>query len=253
MTFAESNPMPLDGNLPDPESIAENAAPAEGTPTEPVVEPSTDIDWSQRVEEWGGQQSVEDAIAIAQALQDEDGVKALVTEGLRHLGATPEQIDAFIKGEQAAPAGEPEDPDRLVTAAEVEKRLAAIQQAQHEAEASRIDSVAQRSVVEAVDALQLADEDEARIVLSYAQKYASPEERDPQILQAAINAGHADYLKKLEEASTRYVERRQELNDGVPTPVTGSGPPGGEEVPAPKNMDEAKAAARRMLRENGDL
>lgn len=250
-----------DGTIADPpnaDEVAGAQAPATEVTTEPdpaladpVVVPSEEIDWSKRVEEWGGEQSIADAISIAQALQDEDGVKALVQEGLKHLGYDPNTV--FNAPAGTGPEAEPEDPDRLMTAAEVEARIQSIRDEQTQAEAAANDSRAQQAVYSTIEGLELADDDERRAVLSFAQKYASPEERNPEVLVAAIAAGHADYVKTLEAAATRYVTKRQEANAEVPTPLNSGGSPGGEEAPQPKNMDDARAAARRYLKAAGEL
>lgn len=252
MTFAEQNPLPEDGAV-TPEAAPEAApevAPETAPAAEPEVTTSPEVDWNQRVEAWGGEQSIEDAIAIAQALQDEDGVRALVQEGLKHLGYDPNILDA--QGNPVEPP-EPEDPDRLVTAAEVEARIRQIQESQAQAESQATDARAQAAVLASVESLSLTDDDEVRAVLSFAQKYASPDERDPGVLEAAIKAGHADYIKTLEEASKRYVQQRADANNSVPTPVTSGGAPSGDEVPQPKNLEEARIAARRYLANTNDV
>lgn len=224
-------------NAPSPEALAEGSAPTTEAPEAPPAR-----DWAAQVEEWGGESNISDAIEIANALREEDGVRALVEEGLKHLGYDPTVV--FSPGEPA----EPKDPDEFLTRAEVEQRLAEMQDlASNQALQVRVQAAA-AAVDETRQALGVTSEDEWDMVRTFAQNHTTPDELDPSRLAEAVRKGHADYERALERAAKAYVEKKAAANSGVPQPIVGGGVAGGENAPeAPKNMDEARAAARKYL------
>lgn len=262
MSFVENNPLPSDGvvAVPDagetPQEAVEAPDAGETPQPEPEVVPApepevteTPEDYAARVAAWGGPEAIEDAIAIAQALQDEDGVRALVEEGLKHLGIDPAK--AF--GTESETPDE-EDPDRLLTVAEMEARLAAERNArQSETQRQRM-AVAVEAVDAARRAVGVETEEEWDLVRTFAQKYATPAETDPHVLTDAVNKGYADMQAALEKAAKKYVTDRATANEQVPTPVVGGNTGGGDEPPPPpKSLDEARAVARRYLAEKGEV
>lgn len=261
--FVEDNPITpevLAGNTPDaapetpPAAGAETPAPDTGTPAAPEApaseasEAPAPVDWNERVTGWGGEQAIEDALAIADALRDEEGVRALVEEGLKHLGLDPTKV--FTPAEPT----EEDDPDRLLTAREVEERLAAERQARaNEVLQDRI-RVASVAVDNTRTALGIESEEEWDLVRTFAQRHTTPDELDPDRLAEAVKAGYADMQRAVEAQAKRYTEQRAAANDSVPEPIVGGGVSSGDgDAPAPKNMDEARVAARRMLKERGDF
>lgn len=241
MAFTEPNAeiAPPEGEAP-PEGAVETTP--EAPPAETTPEPAPDYSW---VDEYGGKDAIADAVEIANALRDDEGVRALVEEGLKHLGLDPTKVF-----QPEAPAEE-EDPDRLMTAAEVKAELAALQQ-QQARQAQQVQmQVAAAAVDEARQALGIESEEEWDLVRSFAQRHTTPTELDPVALVEAVKRGKADADAAIQAAAKKYVEDRANANNGVPQPVKGGGVSGGSEPPAPpKNMDEARAAARAYLRQN---
>lgn len=248
-----SSPAPEGSETPAPEGTpaapsAEVTPPAEGAPTPEVTE--TPVDYAARVAEWGGMDAIDDAIAIASALKDEAGVRALVEEGLRHLGKDP----ATVFGTADTTPVVEEDPDEVITRADLQAALEADRAARAaETDAGRLQAAAQ-AVDDARTALDITEEEEWDLVRTFAQKYATPDERDPAVLKDAVNKGYADMTAAVEKAARKHVTDRKDANDKVPQPIVGGGSgDNSDPPPPPKSLDEGRAAARRYLQSTGDV
>ena len=102
----------------DPATPTQEGAPAA---TAPVVEDP----WAQ----YGGQERVNDAVAIAEALSTKEGIEALVREGLVALDLDPDTAFGIQKEEV--------DPDALMTRAEFEQERAKDRETFAQAQRSR--------------------------------------------------------------------------------------------------------------------
>jgi hypothetical protein len=254
MEHLEDTPQIID----EPEAdapVLDETADAEGDPVAGAEDGGGDPapvsdgpDYAARIKEWGGEETISDALAIANALSTREGIEALVREGLTALDLDPEAAFTLAKGE------EPPDPDEVLTRAQVEEMM---KQAAQPA-LSRIEeqqrATATQAVEDTLSSVGVADDAEARaIVISFAQNHVSdPNTTDPRVLAAAVKSGYADYEAFLRRASEKYVEDRAEKNSKAPKPLKGGGQPANETSPPEvKNMEEAKAAARRFLKQQG--
>ena len=205
------------------------------------------FDWEGQVSQWGGEERISDALAIADALGHDDGIKALVREGLVALGLDPDAAFSLARGEEQL------DPDDVLTRAEVQDMLSRQTQTANERSYQQQVDVASRAVDEALASVGAnEDEDMRAMVLTFAQRHVSdPDTVDSHELQEAIKMGYYDYTRVLERAGVDHVEKRHAANSGVPRPLKGGGAPAETPASGPKSLDEAKIAARKFLSNEG--
>lgn len=244
--YADGTRLPIirggDGEDPAPEG--EPAADSGGAPdVDPAGDPApsdppADPTLEERLEQWGGIDAVSDAVAIREALQTEEGVTQLFFESARSLGYGTREIQGFIDGTAPvpkelggdAPDKDDLDPDRVLTAAEVQQMIAeqAVKPLQ-EQQAQQVAAAQQVAVSGALDALKVEDPDERIAILNLGQKYLKEGDEDPEALAAAVRRGHADFITMVERQAKAYLATKQGQRDGTPTPVTGGGTTGGGE------------------------
>jgi len=232
------------------EAEAAPEVPAEGTEVVDVPEVvDTSVvdagpDWGARVSEWGGEDRISDALAIAEALTTKEGVEALVREGLTYMDMDPEKAFALARGEELP------DPDALMTRAEFEAELGKRDQSWQEKQYAAQEAVATQAVEAKIADLGIENPQERSIVLTFAQQYVPVEEMNPARLADAIEKGYADYISTLERQAETRLRARAAKNDTTPTPLRGGGQPAGTVVDKPEgstNMDDWKAAARKFM------
>lgn len=209
------------------------------------------------IEKWGDPTEVERAIAIDQALRTEEGVTALLYEAGKALGISEDSIKALFGGtEEAAPAEEaPAEPadDETLTWGEA-KRLMEEQMERlltEKVEKPRQEQEQQRAVAAASDAVKstlaelgVKDDAEVRSVLAQAQAFVGEDELDPDKLKAAVRKGFEEHKSIVQKRSRDYIEGKKTVKETVPSSIKGTAP-GGEALPEPKDLAEAKARARK--------
>lgn len=262
---APEAPVPEAPEAPQP-GTPEAGTPDPENPEAPPAEEPEPVDWAKRVtDEWGGEDRVKQAIALEQALQTPDGVKALFEEAARYLGVGNDKI-ADILG---VPAPEPEGGDPVVdllvekldldatSAAELAKALrgtaeeavAPLQQERkqerEQARASNVDAAITAVLPEELH----EDENVRKLVCGFADRYITDEALldDPAAVKDALRRGHADMQAAQEKAQKAYLEGKKKVKDETPTPLSSGSTPGGEEIPEPQNVKEAGARLRARL------
>lgn len=227
---------------------------------------------------YGGKDEVEAALAVAQGLRTEAGVRLMVAQGLAALGKDPEQVRLFMEGKLSAAqeaalvqeATAPADPlaeigdDDVITGQELR---AYVQRAVEQATAQALEAVKpiqdqvqndrqarQRQVTDATLIELLAengdpatiDATRAQDVLDGALKYLTEETfYDPTAIRNALVRANADVEARDEARYQAYLNRKKAVADQLPPVVGGGTPPGGEELPEPQNMEEARDRLRR--------
>lgn len=247
-------------------------APPEGEVVEPVVEEPPEgelppegeqqpapVDWDAKVQGWGGEDAVAEALQLQQALRSREGVEALFHEAGRALGLGDAAIAALFGTEPAggqAPEGEPTveellaDPDRILTAGEVARIIASDRtQAQQQTQAQQTAQAVVSTIDTTFTDLKVTDEDDRIAILTLAdQLLPSNKQGDTQAVAGAIRTAHDRYQAKVQERAEAIVRQRHETNEQLPSPLpTGGGGAGSELVEEPKNVAEAKVAARKAL------
>lgn len=258
------------------------AEPASATPAPPAGTPAPEAAPVDPYAEFGGRQYVQDATVVAQALQTESGVRALVAQGLQALGKSPEEVAAFMQAAQAAPQ-EAVDPwsdiadDDVVTGAELKQMLGdlgksitegitgQLTQAQQQAVLplqQQIQQDRQRVATAAVDGAlaeaipslkewqpgtQLDDVTQGKIsdIQAAATRYLDPNDWDPNHIAAAIRRGAADVEARDQARFRAYVADKRATRANQPANI-GGGAPGGTEVQEPRNTKEAIAMRKAM-------
>jgi hypothetical protein len=257
-------------------AVADETEPQQAAPaTTPVAPPAaTDDPFSA----YGGKDEVEAALAVAQGLRTESGVRLMVAQGLAALGKDPEQVRLFMEGKLTAAqeaalvqeAAAPADPlaeisdDDVVTGAELK---AFVQRAAEQAAAQALEAVKpiqdqvqhdrdarQRQVVDSTLVELLGengdpatiDTTRAQDVLDGALKYLDEGTfYDPTAIRNALVRANADVEARDEARYQAYLNRKKVVADQLPPIVGGGTPPGGEEVPEPQNMAEARERLKR--------
>jgi hypothetical protein len=249
VTQVEPTPAPPAG-----ESVAEPAPPA--TPV---------VDWAQRIEEWGGEDEVKAAVALRNTLRTREGVVELMYDAARALGLPLSEVERLLTGGRpAAPAGvdvdqEPTieellaDPERVLTAGEVAKLLEHRErQRQAQAQAELALERIRTTIASTLDELKVADEQDRQIILALADGMLGEEagpNTDPAKIKSAIVRAHAAFQQKVSQQAQQWVTEKHEVHSNLPGPMpAGSGPGGGEPLPEPQNVEEAKRRAREQLR-----
>lgn len=246
------------------------AAPgAPGTPAPQAVDPYA---------QYGGEQAVRDALGMSQAMRTEQGIRALIANGITTLYG-PEAV-ARVQSALAGPAQEVEthdpfeglDPDEPLTAGQVrdlwvqfqesqraeaqqlvEQSVTPLQQAQAEQMQTAVRNVTDASVIAILG--PVPEDPEAR--QAYAQqvdaivdrglRYYDPSQwNNPQHIQQAIQRANAELTQESEQRFQAYLATKRQTRNTAP-PNISSGAGGEGPLPEPKNLDEA----RKQLRESG--
>lgn len=241
---------PAEGTPPAPAGAAGTEAPPEGEHVAGEV-----VDWAARVQEWGGEDEVQEALKLNRALTTEEGVRLLFQETGRALGLGDEKIEALFQ-QHKAEAAEPEGPadDDLLTWKEARELLQKEvlepqQKAQQEAAATALNSV----ISSTLESIGVSDDDVANTILKFADKHINESDHgDADKVRAAIRAGEADYQAFVQKEAQRYLAGKKETLETVPAPLGGA-TPGGEDEVEPQNMEEARARVRAQLKAGGAL
>lgn len=231
--------------------------------TEPAAEPAAPVD---PFEEFGGRQSIEDAVAISRALGTETGVRQMAAETLKALGLAPQQIEAVLSGQafvSQTPEGGAEagpDPvfgdltdDDVVTVADMKRLLGELQQEirqpwEQAQTQQRVDRAA-ATVDTTLASLGVEDPNLSQLVLLEASKILPQNEWDPAKIEQAIRTGHANVTALMEQARQEYLGKKIEQADSLPTHIGDvSGSAGGSDAPEPASLDEAIKRVRESLR-----
>lgn len=249
-----------------PGTEAEPATPVEG------IQESADAGVPEDpFAQYGGKQYVDDAYAVAQAINDPKQLPAVVANGLISLGYTPEQAYAAVLHQGATPAAaqaaveqaQPEaDPfdamndDDVLTVADaraqfermLEKRFdSEREQAAGQAAHQQRTAAADAAVTNALEAKGLKPGAKNTVaVITLAQQYVSPDEWDPQRLAQAVNQGYAQWQSIIEEERKNYLGEKAATAEAQPSHLGGSSP-AGESQPEPQSVEEAIARARKYL------
>lgn len=253
---ADAGAPPVEGGVVEPE------APGAEVEVPEVVEEA--VNWEDRITGWGGAETIEEAIAIQQALGTKPGLTALAEEALRALGVGNERIAEILSGESPAPAGETpanpleallgDDPDRLMSAREVldivqqlvdkEVKTPLAQERQQQFEAT-----ARHNVQSALTSVlgESYDEVEGKAVCDFAEKYIDQDGlQDGTKVAEALRRGKADFDAVVAKRHDAYLKEKQEAAEQHPTPLSGQSP-GGEDIVEPADLEEAKRRVRAAI------
>lgn len=263
----------------DPETADLTSIAAPITPTTEAT-PTTATD---PFADFGGREAVQEAVVIRDALATEQGVRALVAQGLHALGHSPEAVEAFLKNQGATPAQAAAataeavaaaDPlagvsdDDVVTGAELKAfTQRAVEQAVAQVSATLTETTRplqeqlqvqrQERAQTAVDGVLTellgpvpSDAAEletyrtlAQATLTAAGAFIQQDNWDPQHIRDAVTRGHAVMAAQTEAAIQARLLAKKTAAAKLPTNIGGR-TAGSEEVPEPKNLAEARAAAR---------
>jgi hypothetical protein len=229
---------------------------------------------------FGGEEQVRLAHQVQEALRTEQGVRALVANGLSALGYEPEQIRQALEGAQApapspAPAAAPASPlegledDDVVTVGSMKSVIAdAIKQAVEAATGQSKDVIApvqdvvqqqqqllvrtntDAAVIEALGQVP-TDETEAAAyrkqvdaIVARASAYYDPTKwADAGHIRQAVQRANAELNAESEERFQAYLRQKKQVRDSQPPHVAGGA--GGEgPLPEPKSLAEARKQAR---------
>lgn len=242
-------------------------APA-GTPA-PVADPYA---------QWGGEEAVRNAMAVQDALRTEQGLRALVANGLVELGYSVEQVRTALETYDAEhgrqqPPGAPDpfadfEDDDPVTVAQartlaenvaksaVEQALAAqaqqlqpVQQIIAEQQQQQVRTTTDAAVVELLGPVPPEPEKLAQYqrqvdaIVERGARYFDPNQwSNPAHVRAAVVQAHAEIQAENEQRFADFLARRREVRDSQP-PNIGGGAGSDGPLPEPKNMAEARKQA----------
>jgi len=239
------------------EPEASDAAADDGE-TDETVEDAQSVDWADeaqqaraiaaldRLERYGDEATVEQAIAIQAALQTEEGVRTLFEKAGQALGVNADQLAALF---DVAPPTEvvDDDPDRVMTYREfkelMEKEVTgpAAQRAQ-----DALHATATATVNSALATLGVTDPAEVRAVLAAGQQYIKDGDFDPAHIKEAVEKGFAEYERTAKARFNAYVGKKVADKKTLPGSIGGNSP-GGEAMPEPTSLAEAKKRAREAM------
>jgi DNA-binding transcriptional MerR regulator len=207
---------------------------------------------------------------VQEALRTQDGVRALVSNGLTALGYSVEQVRAALENYQE-PQGEPDpwadlDDDEPITVAQARALAAQAAQASTQQVADPLREVqaaiaqqqqaAVRSVTDqaVIAALGPVPTDDPAKEQAYRQRvdaivnrgaiYYDPNQwNNPQHIQAAVNRAVAELNAEDEARFQSYLATKRSARAGTP-PNTAGGAGTDGPLPEPKTMEEARKQAR---------
>lgn len=250
-------------------------------PVEPTVEPepfTLPEDFATQVQGWELElDKLPEAVETYKRLQTEEGViDGFISMG-QQLGFGIKELNKLFAEEEtpapaapAAPAPEPLDPERLMTAAEVEEllgkqreELVTFRQEQEQASAQ----AKQQQVYNAMDswfeAQGVSDQDTRFAIAKRGEKHVlqGQDGYDPRVAIAALERGKVEYDAWVEAEAQAYLKKKQTAANGQPTALGGAPTHGGGgEDAAPDYsklgrgaLDVARERVRQRLRENGEL
>lgn len=200
----------------------------------------------ERVARYGDEATVEQAIAIQAALQTEEGVRTLFEKAGQALGVTAEKL-ASLFAVDTTPEADEDDPDRVMTYREfkelMEKEVTGpaaqrAQEAQH--------ATATATVNATLATLGVTDAAEVRAVLAAGQQFIKDGDFDPAHIKEAVEKGFAEYERAAKARFTDYVAKKVADKKALPGSIGGNSP-GGDALPEPTSLAEAKKRAREAL------
>lgn len=226
---------------------------------EPIVEEAAPppTDWGARVEEWGGETTVAEAVQLRQALATRDGVEELFRQAGRALGFGDPAISALFDP-NIDPDAEPEptvedllsDPERVLTAGDIQRILShEREQAQAQSDQQRTAQTILSAIESSFEDLKIADEDDRIAVLTLADQLVPKHQQgDPAVVSQAIRTAHERFQSKVRAAAEAIVQNRAAVHEALPTPLPAGGGSGGSAIEEePKTLAEAKERARKQL------
>jgi hypothetical protein len=231
------------------------------TPTSSESQPASaaEIDWAKRVnEEWGGEQAIVSALELQAALQTREGVDALFREAGRALGIGDAALDALFVKE--TPSSEQQalsvddllaDPERVLTAGEIQAILDARErQAQVERAAAAAEEQLRMAIDSTLNSLQVTDPSDRKIVLALADEIIGTvtHATKPEAVDQAIRTAHARWQAKVQQEAQTYVQTKHAAHEQLPSPLPSGSGAGGEVVPPPSSLEEAKRRTREQFR-----
>lgn len=222
-------------------------------PPAPAAPPAEPPNWEARVQEWGGEEAIQDAMKVAAALQDPDGLAAMFVEAGRSLGVPFDRLSGLFDDETPPPPGEQPDPDAPVTAAQLQAAVTQLQAGIEQQNAAGQQAAAKVVIDAELQRLGL-DPKEIPQVLEMGSRHLADGDYDPEHIRAAIAKGHEDWTATVQSVAAKYVQAKVEQAAGQPNPLTGGGSPSGSEEPTEAaNVEEAKARVRARLSREGVL
>jgi hypothetical protein len=225
--------------------------------------------------QFGGEEAVRTAYQVQQAMRTEQGVRALVANGLAALGYEPDAIKQALDGQAAPTPAAPVDPfaglddDDVVdvkTVRQLVEQLAAQQKPAEPTVDPRIEQVQQQLLAQQqqqvrgwtdtalIEVLGAPPEDEAERkvfatqvdqTVARAGAYYNPQlANDPAHIRSCIQQAHADLEAEADARLKAYIASKKRTRDSQPVNVGGGAGSEGP-LPEPKNMGEAREQARK--------
>lgn len=239
----------------------ENDGGAIETPETPAAEAP---DWEARVTAWGGADAIDDAVALQQALQTQEGVRALFEAAGRSLGFGDDKIAGWFADGETPPAEKADpwadivgdDPDRPLTAADVAKMLDRVVSERvegplQERQAAEYQATVRQNVRAGLDHIGITDQKVAQIVCNLADQYVTDADlTDPTRVREALNRAYTDWQGLAKQAQDKYVAEKKEQAAAQPKKLAG-GTSGAEAAPEPQSVAEATARVRAALGQAG--
>lgn len=250
-------------------SGTEATAPAPA-PTGPAADPYA---------AYGGQEAVRNAVAVQEALRTEQGLRALVANGLVELGYSVEQVREALAAQGAAPAAPAAEPDvfgdledddlaQLTVAqtrdllasvaekaaaaavAQTQQQLAPVQETIQAQQTAAVRSVTDAVVVELLGQIPSDPEElkayQAQVdaIVARGGSYYDPSQwANPAHIREAVVRANAELNAESEARYQSYLAGKRRARTAAP-PNTGGGAGGEGPLPEPKNLDEARKQAR---------
>lgn len=212
-------------------------------------------DLNQKVEQWGGEDRVAEALKLQALLDTDDGVTALFLEAGQALGLNASQIEALFHPEtQLTPEqreAQEAELDQVVTVRDAQKMVEdalreRVLQPQQEREAAEL-RARTNDIIETELKTLGAAEDDWPLILKAGEKHIADGDFDPAHIRAAVRAGEADFKAAMQRAAAAYLQTKEGDANGTVAPV-GGGSPGGEPPSEPQSVEEAKAIIRQQLK-----
>jgi hypothetical protein len=256
------------------EELTSPATPPEGEPAPAPVTPPAAAD---PFAPFGGEEAVRNAHQVQEALRTEQGVRALVANGLTALGYTPEQIRAALTGEAPATPAAPAEADPLsglddddvltvagakaiieqavtkATQAATQAATAGLAPVQEAVAAQQATAVRNNTDAAVISVLGPVPTDPAELasyrtqvdaIVARAQAHYDPTQwANPSHISQIVTQAHAELEAEADARFKAYLARKKTVRDS--TPVNTAGGAGSEgPLPEPKNLAEAREQAR---------
>lgn len=245
----EASDAPDATDVPD---ATEGGEPEGGPPPEAPEAPEP-VDWEGKVNNWGGESTVDEAMAIYGSLSTKEGVETLAKATLNALGISDDKIEALFAA--APPVDDPNapetiesllsDPDRTLTAAEVRRLIEHNNQEQMAAaaHANQVETV-RNAISSTFEALGVTDEGDQSMLLSIADRLLNTkgELPSPDEVTTAIKAAHEQFTGKVKQMADQLLKDKKKQNEGLPSGLPNSGGAGGG------NTGEPPSSVREVFR-----